>query len=527
MQISLRAPLRARRPIRHFSSSPLRRVSVIAAMLVAFAIGVPSSAQPARTAETGATARARAHFDSIRMSPPQLRAFLGAMPKGADLHNHLSGAVYAERYIEWAAAAGACINTATWSVDTCDPSAVAAQQVLQNPVLYRQVVDAWSMRNWQLSGQSGHDHFFDTFGRFGAAGYGRTGDMLADVAQLEQSNGVGYAELMLTFDNGAASRMGRRIGFNGSARAMRDKLLAAGFRDTLRAALPQLDSAEARMRALLDCDSAMPSDACAMTIRYLYQVGRGGSPEQVCAQIIAGFEFAEMDHRAVGFNLVQPEDYPVPLRDFSLQMRMIDELRPLYHAAHISLHAGELAPGLAPPEELRFHIRSSIDTGHAERIGHGVAVMSEDRPEELLRAMARRGTLVEVCLTSNDVILGVSGSEHPLATYLRFGVPVALATDDPGVSRGDMTREFERAVEEQGLGYDDLKRLARNSLEYSFAEGKSLWSERYVTVVPECRGGKVGDIQPGAACRAFLAANTKARLEWELEAAFLRFEAGF
>ena len=56
-------------------------------------------------------------------------------------------------------------------------------------------------------------------------------------------------------------------------------------------------------------------------------------------------------------------------------------------------------------------------------------------------------------------------------------MPVALATDDPGVSRDDMTNQYMRAVQEQGLDYATLKRLARNSLEYSFAEGESLWDE--------------------------------------------------
>src|SRR5262249_37960801 len=42
-----------------------------------------------------AEARAAAHFDSIRRDPLRLALFLRAMPKGGDLHNHLSGAVYA------------------------------------------------------------------------------------------------------------------------------------------------------------------------------------------------------------------------------------------------------------------------------------------------------------------------------------------------------------------------------------------------------------------------------------------------
>src|SRR5579864_6639421 len=42
------------------------------------------------------TARA---FEAARSSPLNLRAFLARMPKGADLHNHLAGAVYAESWI--------------------------------------------------------------------------------------------------------------------------------------------------------------------------------------------------------------------------------------------------------------------------------------------------------------------------------------------------------------------------------------------------------------------------------------------
>ena len=82
--------------------------------------------------------------------------------------------------------------------------------------------------------------------------------------------------------------------------------------------------------------------------------------------------------------------------------------------------------------------------------------------------MARRKVLVEICLTSNDLILGVRGQQHPLPAYMRYGVPVALATDDQGVARSDMTHEYLRAAEGFGLSYSDLKHLARQSLEYSF-----------------------------------------------------------
>ncbi|MHB1793689.1 MAG: hypothetical protein ACYCPO_01870 [Acidobacteriaceae bacterium] len=61
-------------------------------------------------------------------------------------------------------------------------------------------------------------------------------------------------------------------------------------------------------------------------------------------------------------------------------MQMFDLLHHDYPQVHLSLHAGELAPGLVPPNGLRFHIREAVDLGHAQRIGHGVDVMYEDRP---------------------------------------------------------------------------------------------------------------------------------------------------
>jgi adenosine deaminase len=117
---------------------------------------------------------------------------------------------------------------------------------------------------------------------------------------------------------------------------------------------------------------------------------------------------------------------------------------------------------------LTFHIRDSVTTAQANRIGHGVDIMHEKAAVSLMRQMARANVMVEICLSSNDSILGVSGPRHPLATYLKYGVPVALATDDEGVSRSEISREYLRAVQDQGLGYLQLKMMARNSLQYAF-----------------------------------------------------------
>jgi adenosine deaminase len=205
-------------------------------------------------------------------------------------------------------------------------------------------------------------------------------------------------------------------------------------------------------------------------VRYIFQIGRTGEPQSVFAQILAGFETASADPRVVGINLVQPEDNPVAVRDFRLQMSMIDYLHGLYPAVKITLHAGELTEGLVAPETLRFHMRDSVRIGHASRLGHGTGVMYEDDPLALLSELASKKVLVEIALTGSELILGVKGHRHPLQAYLKYGVPVALVTDDAGVSRSTLTLEYRKAVEDQALDYVTLKRLVRNSIQYCFAD---------------------------------------------------------
>ena len=78
--------------------------------------------------------------------------------------------------------------------------------------------------------------------------------------------------------------------------------------------------------------------------------------------------------------------------------------------------------------------------------------------------------MVEINLTSNDVILGVKGAAHPWSLYRDAGVPTALSTDDEGVFRIDLTYEYMRAVTEHSISYGELKKLSLNSLKYSFLE---------------------------------------------------------
>ncbi|HEX5872896.1 MAG TPA: hypothetical protein VFY65_20835, partial [Longimicrobium sp.] len=285
-----------------------------------------------------------------------------------------------------------------------------------------------------------------------------------------------------------------------------------------------LDSVEARRDTVLGCRTAQPQPGCQVQVRWLYQVSRGSPPQQVFAQILLGFLMAQADRKVVGLNLVQPEDGARSMSDYSLQMRMIRYLRGVHPTVRVTLHAGELAPGLVPDEGLRFHIREAVRVAGARRIGHGVDVMHEDSARELMAEMARDEVMVEIALTSNDVILGIRGPAHPLHAYMAAGVPVALATDDEGVARSEMSLEYLKAVRDQGLGYPALKTMARTSLQHAFVQGDPLWRDlNALTPAPACARAAGG--WDGARCRAFLARSPRARLQRDLERRFGWFEA--
>jgi hypothetical protein len=482
--------------------------------------------------------RTSRYFESIRKSPPQELAFLLKMPKGGDLHNHLSGAIYAESYIQWAADNGLCVNTTTMSLSApaptkkCDPNSEQppASTALKNSGLYGRMIDAWSMRNWQLSGQSGHDHFFDTFGKFGPATWNQNGKMLAEVVARAARGQVLYIELMLTPDGTTtgvmSSQIGDKVGWDGNFQSTLDKLKSNGIANAAATGITNLQAAEAEKDRLLKCGAAQADVGCSVTIRYIAQVSRGAPLSQVFAQMVTGFALAnDPTSKVVALNLVQPEDSLASMQNFSLQMQMLNFLRPLYPRAHVSLHAGELAPGMVPPDGLTFHISDSVKVARAERIGHGVDLMHENNPTGLLKEMARRDVMVEICLSSNDLILGVSGGQHPLATYLKYGVPVALATDDEGVSRSEISREFLKAAEDQGLGYVQLKTMARNSLQYAFISGGSLWDDaRRFVPVAQCRQEVSVMKLSSKGCREYVESSDKARLQWKLEEELRAFE---
>jgi adenosine deaminase len=485
-------------------------------------------------AETPAERTAK-YLEAVRGQPLQLMGFLERLPKGGDLHHHLTGAVYAESYINYAVEDGDCIDRVTYKIlaPPCDAARgmVPASQAIGDFVFRNLVIDALSIRNFHPTAEDRDVrlHFFATFGKFDLVTNKHWGEMLAEVTHRAGAQNEVYLETMLTPDQGEAIQLGRQTAWNDDFAVMRSQLLAGGMAKVVTDGRRNLDEGEAKMRQVLGCGGAQADVGCGVTLRYLNQVLRAFPKEQVFAQMVAGFEIASADARVVGINLVQSMDEFNALNDFDLQMRMLDYLHGVYPKVHITLHAGELTPGEVKPEELfASHIRKSIEIGHAERIGHGLDVIYEKDAPGLVAEMAQKHILVEDCLYSHELVRDMKGRENVLPTYLRGGVPVSLATDDEAIVRSELTWYFRRAVEGYDVDYLTLKRMVRDSLEHSFLPGASLWvAPENFTVGEACAGEKLGGEVSGASCRDFLAGSEKARLQWKEEGEFVGFESKF
>ncbi|MFD8496679.1 adenosine deaminase [Amycolatopsis sp. NPDC059657] len=502
-----------------FRRTTLFATAVVAALVTA----VPAAAAPSPED------RVSARFDALLANPDGLAEFLRAFPKGGDLHNHLSGAVSTESLIRYAVTDGLCVDktTLTASYPPCTATQRPAADTGTDKAFYRAVLRAWSMEGFDPAGpESGHDHFFATFGKFSAATDRHKGDMLAEVAETALRQNQFYVETLISRQGSAVRALAASVGFNADFAVMRQKMLADGaMAKIVAAAKTDTDNDYAQFNAALKCGTPAASRACVFPARYDYQVGRATNPEIVFANLLLGFELGQVDGRYVGVNLVQPEDDPIALRDYHLHMTMVGFLHKLYPKTRITLHAGELTPELVPPADILFHIREAVEIAGAERIGHGVDVRHETNAAQLAREMAAKHVVVEAPLTSNAQILEVSGPAHPMRWYQRFGVPIALATDDPGVSRGDITGEYVRAVTEQHQTYRQLKQIARASLDHGFIQGASLWrAPDDFRPGPACAGSVLGGANPSQRCKQLLHDSPKAAVEWAQEAAFRAFE---
>ncbi|WP_394846313.1 adenosine deaminase [Pendulispora brunnea] len=493
--------------------------------------------------------RVQLRLDVLGSNESSLRAVLQQIPKGADLHNHISGAVAIEKFIQWASEDGFCTEGPAWMATPgpCTGTQVPIANASTDAQLKANILSSWSMEGHaQDALLDRHQHFFATFDKFDPVmGDARYPYGIADVLSTAAKNHQTYLELMRSLDSWDMGELVEKLMPETDAWTesylleKRAQIIAnSDFQKYLDGRTTKFRDQVAAARTLLKCGTAEADPGCNVDVRFVMESYRTKSKQFVFGQWIYGFELAQREPAVVGVNIVSPEEDAVSLQNYSDEMLAVGVLSKMNTAdpsrkpVHVSLHAGELIPDVLPqtPEgqnHLTYHVDQAVEMGMAERIGHGTDIVSESGKDPAIFDQLRdRNVLIEVSLKSSSLLLGYEGDRHPLGTLIQKGVPVALSTDDQGIFRTNITDDWMLAVTRNRLNYRTLKKLARASVEHSFLPGKSLWAEpnRPDRVVPECARDNLGKATVSQGCLDYVQANERAAMQWKLEREIAAFE---
>ncbi|WP_137896194.1 adenosine deaminase [Ramlibacter sp. 2FC] len=148
---------------------------------------------------------------------------------------------------------------------------------------------------------------------------------------------------------------------------------------------------------------------------------------------------------------------------------------------HCVAHAGEEGPPA--------YVWSALDVLKVERIDHGV---QSAKDPALMARLAQDRIPLTVCPLSNQKLCVFSDlRQHNLRQLLDAGLMATVNSDDPAYFGGYLGENFSQTFAALGLDCGHAYRLARNSLEASFAspEAKRAWIERLDAVFERFAAG--------------------------------------
>jgi len=129
---------------------------------------------------------------------------------------------------------------------------------------------------------------------------------------------------------------------------------------------------------------------------------------------------------------------------------------------HITVHAGE---SLTSPV-FAANVKQAIDQLGAERIGHGVGIISDSSVIEYVK---QKGIVLEVCPSSNYLVGVVkSRRDHPIRKLKDLGVKIAVSTDDPGIFNLSLPEELAMLQSEHNFSVAELQQCNKIGYEASF-----------------------------------------------------------
>lgn len=109
-----------------------------------------------------------------------------------------------------------------------------------------------------------------------------------------------------------------------------------------------------------------------------------------------------------------------------------------------------------------------------DRIGHGVRAVEDD---EVLKELARREIVLEVCPTSNintRVVKNIAEFKNIFSKFKQFGVPFTINTDGPEMLKTNLIKEFQLLLDHKILTLEDLQVASKTARNASFIKNGSI-----------------------------------------------------
>ena len=469
------------------------------------------------------------YFEYVKPNMAKLRQFIAAMPKGADLHHHLTGAAYAETLFTIACEHNLFANLKTGKLYPSKPAEVETVKLAANMDEIHSVrmslIDKWSVRNYQPYKYplGADEYFFSLFGDFSAAtneeylpeivhqlkvrakeenvqyietmgirpkvpnlaylekeDYDKYTEQLTKLCQDYNKDPINNEKEMIECLENVLKKINSNKNFKGAVDDYIGKCKKILGYDTLKMNSLKIKNVIRKFDTVNVADN---DDDVMMKLQGY--ADRNKPPLDVFCQLyIVHKAMQNASGLIVGCNLVSAENSENSMLYYKAHMIMFKVLKDVFKdkaSCNVSLHAGELTMGLIPPEHLTYHVKDAVRIAGANRIGHGVDIAfehyhDEDLPKSvddphyvnILDEMRQKNIAIEINLSSNEFILGVKDDAHPFKLYKDSGVPIIISTDDPGILRTSLTEEYTLAAYRYDLSYEDLTQIVDNSIYYSF-----------------------------------------------------------
>ncbi len=446
-------------------------------------------------------------WEKLKKKPKNLAVFIENLPKGADLHCHASGATATENLIHIAQTHHYCIDkkfALHLPVHNKCLSGIDSLVFFKKPKNREAVLKAWSMSHFkQTNKEDGKQHFFNTFGKFSVMVPDHWPEIIANVQENAYAQHVQYLELMLAMHGQKPLNH-----HEPSIQTPADYQLWMSRADVKSFIEKNIEFFRGLKHAVNQYTS---ESARSVELAWILEIKRNENFAQFMLDAAEVYAIANSVSDIAGINMVQPEYAKYANKDYLKQMKWLHFLNSVYPRVKLVLHAGEVPFDVAKKNKIA-HIQKALEFAKPLRIGHGTTITCEPNYQNTLNYMQTHQIAVEINLTSNDQILGVTRDSHPLRLYLNNKVPVVISSDDPGISRNSLSHEYFRAVEEHQLSLSELLAVNRNSLTYSLLPGQSLWENpKLLKIIPQCKQ------LDSKKCKLFISNQPKAKQQWLLE----------